>query len=104
MRARLAFSVAAMLEPEILILDEVFAVGDQRFRARSRARLQEMMKQSKLIVIVSHSTDFLRRTCTHCLWLDHGNLVMFGEAQKVLTAYEKGLGVAVVTDPSDPEA
>lgn len=92
MRARLGFSVAAILEPEILILDEVFAVGDRMFRAKSRKQIMSMMRKSKLIVIVSHSTAFLRRTCTHCLWLDRGECKMFGEAAKVLTAYEAATG------------
>jgi ABC-type polysaccharide/polyol phosphate transport system ATPase subunit len=88
MRARLGFSVAAALDPEILILDEVLAVGDRSFRAKSQRRLEEMMTQSKLIVIVSHSTDFLREICTHCLWLERGETVRFGEASAVLDAYE----------------
>jgi ABC-type polysaccharide/polyol phosphate transport system ATPase subunit len=89
MRARLGFSVAAALDPEILILDEVLAVGDRSFRAKSQQRLEEMMTESKLIVIVSHALDFLRQICTHCLWLEQGRLVQFGETGAVLDAYEQ---------------
>lgn len=92
MVARLAFSVAATIEPEILILDEVLSVGDSAFQAKSRKRIQEMMNQSKLIVIVSHSTGFLREVCTHCLWLDHGRAKMFGEACPVLDEYDQAAG------------
>lgn len=94
MRGRLGFSVAAILEPEILILDEVLGAGDRAFRAKSRARITQMMQQSKLIIIVSHSTDFLRKTCTHCLWLDHGLPRMYGPAGDVLKAYEASSGGA----------
>jgi ABC-type polysaccharide/polyol phosphate transport system ATPase subunit len=92
MRARLGFSVAAILEPEILILDEVLGTGDRQFRAKSRAKILKMMEQSKLIFIVSHMTGFLWKTCTHCLWLDHGQCRMFGEARQVLRAYEDATG------------
>lgn len=92
MRGRLGFSVAAILEPEILILDEVLGPGDRQFRAKSRARIREMMEQSRLIVIVSHMLSFLRKTCTHCLWLDHGQVRMFGETELVLDAYEDATG------------
>lgn len=92
MRARLGFSVAAILEPEILILDEVLAVGDRAFQAKSRARMMEMIQQSKLIVLVSHSVSLLRKICTHCIWLDHGQQRMFGPAGEVLEAYEQSTG------------
>jgi ABC-type polysaccharide/polyol phosphate transport system ATPase subunit len=99
MRARLGFSVAAALDPDILILDEVLAVGDRSFRAKSQRRLEEMMAQSRLIVIVSHSTGFLREICTHCLWLDRGRVVEFGEAAAVLDAYEQSTGGVGEPDP-----
>lgn len=92
MRARLGFSVAAMLDPEILILDEVLSVGDRSFQAKSRRRIEKMMSQSKLIVVISHSISFLRDICTRCLWLDHGRMVQFGEASEVLDAYEQSTG------------
>ncbi|MEM7164289.1 MAG: ABC transporter ATP-binding protein [Planctomycetota bacterium] len=88
MRARLAFSVATALEPEILVLDEVLSVGDRAFRAKSRARIEELMAASKLIVLVSHSQSFLRSLCTHALWLDRGAVRQYGPASEVLDAYE----------------
>ena len=92
MRTRLGFAVATELDPDILILDEVLAVGDQQFRAKSGARMQQMMEQSRLIVIVSHSTLLLRQICSHALWLDHGEMKQFGEADEVLTAYDAEMG------------
>ena len=92
MRTRLGFAVATELDPDILILDEVLAVGDQQFRAKSGARMQQMMDRSRLIVIVSHSTLLLRQICSHALWLDHGEMKQFGEADEVLTAYDAEMG------------
>ena len=90
MRARLAFSVATALDPEILILDEVLGVGDQQFRKKSQKRIREMMERSRLIVIVSHSLPFLKSACTHCLWIDKGSPVAFGESSEILARYEEG--------------
>lgn len=92
MRARLGFSVVTTLDPEILVLDEVLSVGDRAFRAKSEKRMREMMQQSKLIVIVSHSSSLLREICTHCLWLERGRLRMWGEARAVLEAYDEEMG------------
>ncbi len=91
MRARLSFSIASSLEPEILILDEVLSVGDQAFQRKSRERMQQMMARSRAIVLVSHAMPFLRELCTHCLWLERGHVRGFGEAQEMLDAYEAEL-------------
>lgn len=93
MRARLGFSVATTLNPEILVLDEVFAVGDQRFRIKSQKRIEEMMGRSRLIVIVSHSTRFLREICTNCLWMENGTVRQYGEVSAVLDAYDGEMGL-----------
>lgn len=95
MRARLAFAVAATIEPEILILDEALSVGDLAFRAKSQQRIEEMMRDSRLIIIVSHSNAFLRHVCTHCLWLDHGQPMMFGAVDEVLDAYEAAVSATM---------
>jgi ABC-type polysaccharide/polyol phosphate transport system ATPase subunit len=92
MRAKLGFSVASSLDPEILILDEVLAVGDRKFRAKSEARMREMMNQSKLIVVVSHASAVLRDLCTHCLWLHQGRARLWGPADEVLDAYDSFMG------------
>ena len=92
MKARLSFSVAMMLEPEILILDEIFAVGDRAFRIKAQRRIETMMEKSKLIIIVSHSLGFLRNICTDALWLDRGRLRQFGAVEAVLETYEAASG------------
>ncbi len=101
MKSRLGFSIATTLQPEILVLDEVLSVGDQTFRAKSKARIEEMMRESRLIVIVSHSMSFLRETCTHCLWLEKGLVRMSGKAAEVLDAFEEEMGPGVDIDPAD---
>jgi len=84
MRARLGFSVATILQPEVLILDEVLSVGDIAFREKSRRRIEKMMDESKIIIIVSHDTDLLQGLCTHCLWLEAGRVKGFGDARPVI--------------------
>jgi len=97
MRSRLGFAIATAMDPEILVLDEVLSVGDRTFRQKSRARIGEMMARSKLIVIVSHATAFLRAVCTHTLWLEKGRVRAYGKAGEILDAYESEVGEA------DPE-
>lgn len=88
MRARLGFSVATSLDPEILILDEVLSVGDLEFRQKSQARIEALMASSKCILTVSHSTSFLRQIATHCIWLERGTVRRTGPAHEVLKEYE----------------
>jgi len=101
MRTRLGFSVASTLDPEILILDEVFSVGDASFRRKSGKRLEAMMARCRLIAIVSHSSDFLRSLCTHVLWLEKGRQVQFGEVGPVLDAYDDAMGGPAPDDHLD---
>jgi lipopolysaccharide transport system ATP-binding protein len=87
MRARLAFSVAAHLDPDILLLDEVLAVGDMAFAQKCLERVEELTKGERTILFVSHSMDSVRRFCTRCIWLDCGQIVMDGPADKVTDAF-----------------
>jgi ABC-type polysaccharide/polyol phosphate transport system ATPase subunit len=87
MRARLAFSIAASIQPEILILDELMGVGDQRFQQKSAARMRELIAQSKALVVVSHSLATVRSLCTRVLWLDKGRLLADGSTEEVLARY-----------------
>jgi ABC-type polysaccharide/polyol phosphate transport system ATPase subunit len=91
MRARLGFSVATTLRPEVLILDEVLSVGDIAFRTKSRRRIEEMIKASKLIIIVSHDVSLLHGLCTHCLWLVKGQVKGYGAATDVLKEFETSM-------------
>ncbi|WP_292431178.1 ABC transporter ATP-binding protein [Methylobacter sp.] len=87
MRARLAFSVAAHLDPDILLLDEVLSVGDMAFAQKCLQRVDDLTKGERTILFVSHSMDSVRRFCTRCIWLDCGHVVMDGPADKVTDAF-----------------
>ena len=87
MKARLGFSVATMVNPEILIVDEVLSVGDYQFRKRCNERMEEMLSGGTTLLFVSHNIDQVKKLCTHALWLDHGDVIMSGDAQAVCDAY-----------------
>lgn len=87
MKARLGFSVATMVDPEILIVDEVLSVGDYQFRKKCNERMEEMLSGGTTLLFVSHNIDQVKNLCTHALWLDHGDVIMSGNAQEVCDAY-----------------
>ena len=87
MVVRLAFSVALNLEPTILIIDEVLAVGDQAFQEKCFDKIGEFRKAGKTLLCVSHAPGMLQQLCDRALWLDHGELMMDGPAADVLQAY-----------------
>jgi lipopolysaccharide transport system ATP-binding protein len=89
MIARLGFSIAIHVDPEILIIDEILSVGDLHFQAKCRRKIQEFKQQKKTIVLVSHSPEDVRRLCNRVLWLDHGKLVGHGDADLILSRYER---------------
>ena len=87
MMMRLAFSVATIVQPEILIVDEILAVGDEAFQRKSRAKMLELMGGGTTVLYVSHSLDQIRELCNRVIWLDRGKVVMQGEASEVCDAY-----------------
>jgi len=87
MKARLGFSVATMVKPEILIVDEVLAVGDYKFRRKCEQRMQEMLSGGTTLLFVSHNIDEVRRLCDHAVWIDKGVVRMMGEVGPVCDAY-----------------
>lgn len=91
MVARLAFSVATVIEPEILIVDEVLSVGDAAFQEKSRARMMELMGGGTTVLFVSHNLDQIREMCSKVVWLDHGRVKMAGDTAAVCDAYQ-GIG------------
>jgi len=86
MTMRLAFSVAIMRDPEILLIDEVLAVGDVAFQAKCIEKIREFRNAGKTLLFVSHS-DLVRRLCDRAIWLDHGELILGGPVEAVLEAY-----------------
>ncbi len=92
MVARLAFSVATVVRPDILIVDEVLSVGDADFQEKSKKRMLELMGGGTTVLFVSHSLEQVRAMCDRVLWLEHGEMKMLGEAQRVCDAYQLGEG------------
>ena len=88
MLARLAFSVAAVVNPEILIVDEILSVGDAAFQEKSHKRMIELMGGGTTVLFVSHRLKEIREMCGKVVWLDHGRIKMFGNAKQVCDAYE----------------
>lgn len=88
MQARLAFSVAICVQPEILLLDEVLAVGDQGFREKCLDRLSAYHEEGGTLVIASHSFDLIRGLCSRAIWLEHGAIQMDGDINEVLDVYQ----------------
>ena len=87
MRARLCFSTAINLEPDILLLDEAFAVGDREFREKSERIMRERFTEDRAIVLVGHSLGNIEHLCERAIWLDHGEIRAQGETRDVVRAY-----------------
>lgn len=87
MQARLQFAVATVVTPDILMIDEALAVGDQEFRRKSERRIREMAEHAGTVFLVSHSMSSIRDTCTRVLWLDKGELVADGPVDEVVDRY-----------------
>lgn len=87
MLARLAFSVATVVHPDILIVDEILSVGDAQFQEKSRKRMMELMGGGTTVLFVSHSIDQIRQMCSRVLWLEHGKTRMIGLANEVCDEY-----------------
>ena len=87
MKARLGFSIATVVEPEILVLDEVLSVGDAKFSKKSEARIMELFDKGITVLFVSHSIDQVKRLCNKAMWLEKGKIVMQGDAEEVCNKY-----------------
>lgn len=88
MLARLAFSVASLVEPEILIVDEILSVGDADFQAKSKRRMLELMGGGTTVLFVSHSLEQIREMCGRVVWLEHGRVKLAGDTAEVCDAYD----------------
>jgi ABC-type polysaccharide/polyol phosphate transport system ATPase subunit len=99
MRMRLAFAAAISVDPDVLLLDEVLAVGDEVFARKCYACIDDFRARNKTIVLVTHAAEIVAQRCQNALWLDGGRVVAFGNAADVVAAYHAGLPPA----PSPPE-
>jgi lipopolysaccharide transport system ATP-binding protein len=100
MQMRLAFAVAAHLEPEILIIDEVLAVGDLSFQNKCLGKMQDVAGEGRTVLFVSHNMGAVANLCTSALWLADGQVVMRGSVQDTIAAYMQRVGGPVQNDPS----
>ena len=91
MKSRLAFSIASLVNPDILILDEVLSVGDGAFKKKSEAKMKEIISGGATTILVSHSLEQVRKMCNKVLWLDKGNQIAFGETQPICDEYQRFL-------------
>ena len=89
MKARLGFSIATIMDPEILILDEVLSVGDAKFRKKSEKRILDMFEKGVTVLFVSHSIEQIRRICSRAIILDKGTLVADGPVEEICSLYEE---------------
>lgn len=93
MTAKLAFSISTVVNPEVLIVDEILSVGDIKFQEKSKNKMLEMIKGGTTVLYVSHSIEAIRDLCTKVIWIEHGEMVMIGDAKKVCDKYyEKQMG------------
>ena len=89
MQMRLAFAVSTIVSPEILLMDEWLSVGDENFKHKAEARLKNLVKSTRILVIATHSQELLEHTCNRAIWLEHGKIKMDGEPAAVGEAYFK---------------
>ncbi len=105
MYVRLGFAVAVNVEPDILLVDEVLAVGDERFQMKCMERVYQFQAEGRTIVVVSHSPDMMRQTCDEVMVLDRGELIFMGRPGEAIRAFRDRLhDTGYVPDPGSPEA
>ncbi len=96
MKARLGFSIAASLNPDVLVIDEVLGTGDLEFKERAVERMHQLVAQSKLVVVVSHDLDFIKENATKVIWLDAGRLAASGNTDSVIEQYSEKYTVQTI--------
>ncbi len=104
MMMRLAFAIATAIDPEVLLVDEVLAVGDHAFQAKAKARMRELMNTSRVMVIVAHDLDVIEDMCTSVMWMEHGRMVAHGPPREIVDRYraaaEAGMSGPPVAEPA----
>jgi teichoic acid transport system ATP-binding protein len=89
MRSRLGFSIAAMIKPDIFIIDEVLNAGDISFYEKASAKIQELLETAKAVIVVTHNMSFVKTVCTRALWLDNGIIKFDGRPREVVEMYSQ---------------
>jgi ABC-type polysaccharide/polyol phosphate transport system ATPase subunit len=89
MFSKLAFAITAIMETDIMLIDEVLSVGDSRFKKKSYRKIKELIsKEDRTVMIVSHNNETLMKLCTEMIWINEGDLIMQGDPQEVIEQYE----------------
>lgn len=88
MYARLGFSIATTVAPDILIIDEILGVGDYRFQRKCHTRIQQMIDRGTTVLMVSHSSDMIKKFCHRVAWMEHGRVIAVGDAREICSLYE----------------
>jgi len=101
MRARLGFSVAIHVDPEILLVDEVLVVGDAKFRQRCADKMQELISKGATVAMVQHNLDAILQLCQSCMWLDKGHVREIGSAYDTVKHYLEAQGLPMIEVPAD---
>lgn len=91
MVAKLAFSISTIVDPEVLIVDEILSVGDIKFQEKSKNKMMSMIEGGTTVLYVSHSIDSIKELCSKVIWLDHGKIVKMGNAKEICDEYYKKL-------------
>lgn len=95
MYSKLSFSVTAILDTDIMLVDEVLSVGDEHFRKKSFKKMEDLMNSNRTVLIVSHATNTLQKFCDQVLWIHDGHLVQIGQTEEVLSAYDKSMQLEI---------
>ncbi|MBW1744046.1 MAG: ABC transporter ATP-binding protein, partial [Deltaproteobacteria bacterium] len=93
MRARLGFSIAASLRPDVFIIDEALSVGDMSFYEKASAKIQELMECAKAVIVVTHNMNFVETVCTRALWLDEGTIRFDGSPEEAVEMYRQSVKI-----------
>ncbi|NIK11817.1 ABC transporter ATP-binding protein [Alkalibacillus almallahensis] len=91
MKSRLGFSIAAVLKPDIFIIDEALSTGDIEFQQKASERIQELIESAKAVIIVSHNLNFVEKVCTRTLWMEKGQVIMDGPSEEVVKHYSESV-------------
>ena len=89
MYSKLSFAVTAILDTDIMLVDEVLSVGDEHFRQKSYNKMEELMLSGRTVLIVSHATDTLKKFCDQVLWINDGKFMKLGDTEEVLDEYDR---------------
>ncbi|MBN1182298.1 MAG: ABC transporter ATP-binding protein [Bacteroidales bacterium] len=89
MKSRLSFSIAINVDPDLLIVDELFSVGDERFKEKSSSRMESMLKDNRTVIMVSHNLSSIERYCSKVIWIEDGRVFKMGEPKNIIPMYKE---------------